>query len=193
LLYVFLDENQDIYRCSASIPVQGEPFVLDRNCRNTGYIHDAAYLHYRGGPVQRPAIAGSRVEILTAPTLELQARQIGQLVTRLTEAEGIAAHDIAVLLCSPSNRETCEKFLRHCHLPKSIQLGRIEDYGPNSLTVDTVARFKGLERAVTIVWEFGDCDPERDRETLYVGLSRAKSLLYACGTKEACAAKFERV
>jgi hypothetical protein len=69
-------------------------------------------------------------------------------------------------------------------------MGRIEDYGPNGLTVDTVARFKGLERAVTILWEFGDCDLERDRETLYVGLSRAKSLLYLCGTKEAIAAKF---
>ncbi|MDW4549925.1 ATP-binding domain-containing protein [Defluviimonas sp. D31] len=193
LLYVFLDENQDIYRRSASIPVPGEPLVLDRNCRNTAAIHDAAYRYYRGGSVQQPEIAGSPVEILTAPTLELQARQICQLVTRLTQTERIAAHDIAVLLCSASNRETCEKFLRQCNMPKSIRLGRIEDYGPNSLTVDIVARFKGLERAVTIVWEFGDCDPERDRETLYVGLSRAKSLLYACGTKEACAAKFERV
>lgn len=190
LLYVFLDENQDIYSRSASIPVLGEPLVLDRNCRNTAAIHDSAYRHYRGGPVQRPAIIGSPVEILAAPTLELQARQIGQLVTRLTQTEGIAAHDIAVLLCIAKNRETCERFLLQCGLPKSIRMGRIEDYGPNGLTVDTVARFKGLERAVTILWEFGDCDLERDRETLYVGLSRAKSLLYLCGTKEAIAAKF---
>lgn len=190
MLYVFLDENQDIYRRSASIPVPGEPLVLDRNCRNTAAIHDAAYRHYRGGPVQRPAIPGSPVEFLAAPTLELQARQIGQLVTRLTQIENVAPHDIAVLFCTASNREICEKLLHQCHLPKSIRLGRIEDYGPNGLTVDTVARFKGLERAVTILWEFGDCDPERNRETLYVGLSRAKSLLYACGTKESCAAMF---
>src|SRR5215204_6054771 len=31
MLYVFLDENQDIYRRSASIPITGEPMVLDRN------------------------------------------------------------------------------------------------------------------------------------------------------------------
>ena len=189
LLYVFLDENQDIYRRSASIPVPGEPLVLNRNCRNTAIIHDMVYRYYRGGPVQQPAIPGSPVEVLAAPTLELQTRQIGQLITRLTQTEGIAAHDIAVLLCKASNRETCERLLGQCHLPKSVRLGRIEDFGPNGLTVDTVARFKGLERAVTIVWEFGDCDSERDRETLYVGLSRAKSLLYVCGTKEACAAK----
>lgn len=192
LLYVFLDENQDIYRRSGSIPVPGEPLVLDRNCRNTAAIHDAAYRHYRGGPVQRSAIAGSPVEFIFAPTLEMQARQIGQLITRLTQTEGIAAHDIAVLLCTAKNRETCEKLLGQLPLPKTIRLGRIEDYGPNSLTVETVARFKGLERAVTIIWEFADCDPERDREIFYVGLSRAKSLLYLCGTKEAYAAKFER-
>jgi len=190
MLYVFLDEIQDIYRRSASIPVLGEPLVFDRNCRNTTAIHDLAYRHYRGGPVQRPSIAGSPLEFLTAPTLELQAQQIGQLVTRLTQTEGIAAHDIAILLCTARNREVCEKLLHQYQLPKSIRLGRIEDYGPDCLTLDTVARFKGLERAVTIVWEFGECDPERDRETLYVGLSRAKSLLYLCGTKEASAAKF---
>ena len=193
LLYVFLDENQDIYRRSTSIPVQGEPLVLDRNCRNTAAIHDAAYLYYRGGPVLQSAIVGAPVESLIAPTLELQAKRIGQLITRLTQTEGVAAHDIAVLLCNARNRETCEKYLRQCQLPRAIELGRIEDYGPNGLTVDTVARFKGLERAVTIVWEFGECDPERDRETLYVGLSRAKSLLYVCGTKEACAAVFGRI
>ena len=191
LLYVFLDENQDIYRRSARIPVPGEPLVLDRNCRNTAAIHDAAYMHYRGGPVQKSAIAGLPVEFIKAPTLELQARQIAQLVTRLMQSEGIPAHDIAVLLCTAANRDICEKLLSRCPLPNSIRLGRIEDYGPDGLTVDTVARFKGLERAVTIVWEFADCDTERDRETFYVGLSRAKSMLYLCGTKETIAAKFE--
>ncbi|MEQ9260034.1 MAG: AAA family ATPase, partial [Roseovarius sp.] len=190
LLYVFLDENQDIYRRSASIPIHGEPLVLDRNCRNTAAIHEAAYRHYRGGLVQRSAIAGSPVEFLNAPTLEQQAKQIGQLVTRLTQTEGILAHEIAVLLCTARNRATCEKLLSQCPLPKTLRLGRIEDYGPDSLTVDTVARFKGLERAVIIVWEFADCDPDRDRETFYVGLSRAKSLLFICGTKEAHTAKF---
>jgi len=35
MIYVFLDENQDIYRRSTNIPVPGEPMVLDCNCRNT--------------------------------------------------------------------------------------------------------------------------------------------------------------
>lgn len=35
-----------------------------------------------------------------------------------------------------------------------------------------------------------DCDPIRDREMLYVGMSRAKSLLFLCGDKAACARVF---
>jgi superfamily I DNA and RNA helicase len=55
------------------------------------------------------------------------------------------------------------------------------------VTVDTMARFKGLEREVIILWGFDSTDPSRDRETLYVGMSRAKAALYLCGTREACA------
>jgi superfamily I DNA and RNA helicase len=62
----------------------------------------------------------------------------------------------------------------------------VEDFGPGRLTVDTVARFKGLERAVVILWAFDSCDVSVDRETLYVGMSRAKSVLYICGSREAC-------
>lgn len=37
-----------------------------------------------------------------------------------------------------------------------------------------------------MLWSLDNCAPEKDRETLYVGMSRAKSLLFLCGTREAC-------
>lgn len=40
-----------------------------------------------------------------------------------------------------------------------------------------------------IVWAFDGSDVGRDRETLYVGMSRAKSVLYVCGSREA----FDRI
>src|SRR3546814_3045172 len=67
-------------------------------------------------------------------------------------------------------------------IPRGVKWGRIEAYAPHSITVDTVARFKGLERAIIILWGLDNSDPQRDRETLYVGMSRAKSILYLCGT-----------
>jgi hypothetical protein len=186
MLYVFLDENQDIYHRSANIPVTGEPMVLDRNCRNTDAIHAAAYSHYRGAAVEPPEIAGIGVERLFASDIEKQARSIGSLVTKLVADENVAPHEIAILLCDASDRPARERALQKLPLPAIVRLGRVEDFGPGGLTVDTVARFKGLERAVIILWAFDNCDVGRDRETLYVGMSRAKSALFVCGTREAC-------
>jgi len=186
MLYVFLDENQDIYHRSASIPVPGEPMILDRNCRNTSAIHDAAYRHYRGTAVAAPEIAGVEVGTIHAGGIERQARAIGALLTRLIVAERIAPHDIAVLICKGALRSAYETVLARVPIPSDSRLGWIEEYDPGVITVDTVARFKGLERPVIILWALDDCTPGRDRETLYVGMSRAKSVLYICATREAC-------
>jgi hypothetical protein len=186
MLYVFLDENQDIYRRSSNIPVPGEPMVLDRNCRNTDAIHSAAYRHYRGAPVEPPQISGVAVECLVAADLAAQAKAIGGVVTRLITDEAVVPHDIAILLCDPSDRLERERALQNLPLPKTAKLGRIEDFEKERLTVDTVARFKGLERGVIILWAFDSPNLSADRETFYVGMSRAKSVLYLCGTRTAC-------
>ena len=186
LLYVFLDENQDIYGRSASIPIAGEPMVLERNCRNTGRIHAAAYRFYRGSAVKAPEIPGLDLQTLVATGIEKQAHAIAALITRLVAEEQVLPHEIAVLLCSTKDREMQERLLAASAIPKSASFGRLEEYGPSSVTVDSVARFKGLERSVVILWAFEGCTPASDRETLYVGMSRAKSLLYLCGSQEAC-------
>jgi hypothetical protein len=49
-----------------------------------------------------------------------------------------------------------------------------------------VARFKGLERAVLFLWGLDEIDPYRDRELLYVGMSRAKGRLTLVGAESAC-------
>lgn len=100
--------------------------------------------------------------------------------------ENVAPHDIALLLCDTSDREVKERTVSANPIPVSAKLRRLKAYRPGSITVDTVARLKGLERAVVILWALDDCSPVHNRETLYVGMSRAKSLLYLCGTQESC-------
>ncbi|MQB35118.1 DUF2075 domain-containing protein [Agrobacterium rhizogenes] len=184
LLYVFLDENQDIYGRSAAIPIASEPMMLDRNCRNTSRIHAAAYRYYKGTTIEAPAIAGVEVESIVASGIETQARAIAALVTRLIAEEKVKPYEIGVLLCDAKVREDCERAIATTALPADAKWGRLEAYGPGSLTVDTVARFKGLERQIIILWGLDRCTPEKDRETLYVGMSRAKALLFLCGEKE---------
>lgn len=131
-------------------------------------------------------IAGAEVELLVAPDLDRQARAISALVTRLVAVEGVAPHDIGVLLCDGRVRSTFERALAATTIPKAARWGHLEGYGPGSITVDSVAKFKGLERPIIILWGLDTCDPVADRETLYVGMSRAKSLLFLCGTVAAC-------
>tara|TARA_R110002051_G_scaffold2924_11_gene15440 strand:- start:8960 stop:10630 length:1671 start_codon:yes stop_codon:yes gene_type:complete len=186
LLYVFLDENQDIYGRSAAIPISGEPMLLDKNCRNTSHIHAAAYRYYKGAAIEAPAIAGVGVEMIPATGIDRQARAIASLVTRLVAEEKMKPHDIGILLCDAAVREASERALAATSIPGTAKWGRLEAYRPGSVTVDTVARFKGLERSIVILWGLDSCTPEKDRETLYVGMSRAKSLLFLCGDKVAC-------
>ncbi|MEB3415013.1 ATP-binding domain-containing protein [Alteriqipengyuania sp. WL0013] len=186
LLYVFLDENQDIYRRSGNIPVNSEPMILDQNCRNTGAVHRAAYKHYRGIDVRPSPIEGVEVVSLPASSRASQAKSIASLITKLVVEEQIAPHDIAVLICDKKAKAEYEEALCRLPIPKPARFGRLEDFGPNVLTVDTVARFKGLERDIVILWAFDDLSAEHDRETFYVGMSRAKSSLYLCGDRARC-------
>src|SRR3546814_16712365 len=80
LLYVFLDENQDIYGRATSIPIAGQPMVLDKNCRNTTPIHAAAYRYYKGDEVQTSLIDGTDVQTLAASDTDKQ--EIGRASCR---------------------------------------------------------------------------------------------------------------
>jgi hypothetical protein len=93
--------------------------------------------------------------------------------SRLVAEEKISAHDMAILLCDGRQKTVCERALTAVPIPSAARFARLEDYGECVVTVDTVARFKGLERDVIILWAFDDCSVVRDRETLYVGMSRA--------------------
>ncbi|MFC7498468.1 UvrD-helicase domain-containing protein [Enterovirga sp. GCM10030262] len=187
LLYVFLDENQDVYSRSGEIPIKGESVVLDRNCRTSAAIHRAAYRHYRGAEVLTSDIEGVPVETVTAGDIDRQAKSISAIVTRLVAEERVAPHHIAVLVCDHGGKLDYERALRKHPFPKAVTLDHLEGYREGSVTVDTVRRFKGLERQVIILWGFDHADPELDRETIYVGMSRATSALYLVGTREACA------
>jgi hypothetical protein len=186
LLYVFIDENQDVYSRSGQIPVKSEPIVLDRNCRTSAAIHRAAYRHYRGTEVVPSDIEGVPVEIVTAGDTDRQAKSVCAIIIRLVAEERIPPHHIAVLICDHENKAIYERALKRFPVPSTVSLQHLEDYREGSLTVDTVRRFKGLERPVIILWGFDSSDPERDREILYVGMSRATSVLYLVGSGFAC-------
>jgi hypothetical protein len=184
-LYVFTDPNQAIYRRNVRLPVNDEPFCLTTNCRNTVYIHKAAYRYFQGEPTDPPAIEGVELFRLAGRTVEDQAAYIAREITRLLTKEGLNADQVAVLVLGRPKDQYYDAL-------KKLNIGTglrwtIEAYDPKRVLLDTVKRFKGLEAAVIFLWLPPVLDEMDDREALYVGLSRAKSMLYMVGTETALA------
>lgn len=177
-LYIFFDDNQNVYSRASTFPIKSEPFLLITNCRNTNQIHDAAYKYYEGEPVAPPGIAGEEVHIIEASSREAQATKIYSKIVDLIAKEQVAASDITVLVADGLRKKEYYDELHGRPLPQPntwIAEGARRD---KAVLLDTVKRFKGLESAIIFLWGLDGLDVERDQELLYVGLSRAKSVVY---------------
>lgn len=179
-LYIFIDENQALYRRHGNLPVKDEPFHLTANCRNTAPIHRAGYAYYTGAAVDEPDLPGQEVNRLAAEGDVAQAEAIATTVRGLL-ASGVRPEDIAVLLAKrPKVR--LHALLQVHRLPAGTAWS-IETAGQrNSVLVDTVNRFKGLESPAVILWLGDETVAGEEWEVVYVGTTRAKSLLYVVGS-----------
>ena len=187
LLYIFYDENQNVYTRASTFPTDLSPVMLNINCRNTKQIHGAAYQYYEGKDIQAPSIVGSEIQILDAPDITKQAKKIYDLISSLISKEKIPPSSISVLIADKLRRREYEKILHSFTLPATARWGDVDDQRQeNEVVIETVARFKGLESDILILWGLDRLPPQERRETLYVGLSRAKSLLYICGINQIC-------
>lgn len=180
-LYIFLDENQSLYRKSAELPIKDEPFYLPANCRNTAQIHRAGYAYYAGAEVDAPDLNGQEIEHIAIDNDPEQSKGIFKIVGKLL-SEGIPSKEIVVLLAKQP-KSYLIKLLQTHKLPNGIVWSDGIAGHKNAVLVDTVARFKGLEASVIILWLGEDVVDGSKRETLYVGITRAKSLLYLIGSK----------
>ncbi|MBI5294599.1 MAG: NERD domain-containing protein [Chloroflexi bacterium] len=184
-LYIFYDFNQALYQQNASLPIKDEPFTLTVNCRNTKYIHEAAYHFYKGDQVDPPDNEGVPVETHTKETLPEQVDELHSLVSALISKERMEPKDIVILVAGYA-KENYYKELRSLTLHKGIKYSIEAHRVPNTVLVDTVTRFKGLESNILILWGLDEFDPKQDKEDLYVAFSRAKSRLHLFGTQAAC-------
>ena len=187
-LYIFYDENQNVYTKASTFPADTAPITLTVNCRNTRQIHRTAYSYYSGTPVEAPPFAGDEIQVLNAPNLDRQAKRIYELVTRLLVTEKVPAPSIAILIADRVRRRQYQEALNKFKLPKNRFWGGVDDRSSRCVTVETVARFKGLEAVVLVLWGLDLLANDERTETLYVGISRAKSVLYLCGSKSNCEA-----
>lgn len=179
--YIFTDENQALYPRRGELPINDEPFLLTANCRNTAPIHEAAYRFYKGEVIDPPELSGPAIIWSPSETDDDQASAIAQRFHQWVTLEGIAAHDVAVLVAKRP-KAFCYELLQSNQNAQKLNWS-VEQHGRSgAVLLDTVARFKGLEAQAVILWLGDEVVSEGLWETVYVGLTRGKSLLAVAGT-----------
>ena len=169
ILYVFHDDNQQVYRRVSSFPAGLNECVLRDNLRNTRRIHAVTTRFYRGEPLRAKGPEGREVECIAAETPAAAVREIHRLLHRLVREEGVPERDIAVLYGSSVNGPVKRGEKVGTFFTTTDQVAE-----PQKVLLDSVKRFKGLERPVVILTGIDHLSPEEENALLYVGLSRAR-------------------
>ncbi|RMH03812.1 MAG: hypothetical protein D6704_12110 [Nitrospirae bacterium] len=179
-LRVFMDSNQRIYgnagNCVHDLCVV--PIRLSRNLRNTKNIHKAALVHYSGPNIVADGPDGIEVSWVIAESIDAKIKAAHKELRRLVFNEEVAPGDIAVLVNGPVAKE---RFLEGSS-GTSIPFTDAEIMALEDVVVDTVRRFKGLERPAMILVVTSD-DMER-HELAYVAFSRARAYLCVVCSQE---------
>jgi superfamily I DNA/RNA helicase len=122
---------------------------------------------------------------LNAESIDRQAAEIANEAGRLLVVEGLRPADLVVLVAGKPKQDFYDSLARHRMPGKRAWSIEVRSEAETVL-VDTVARFKGLEAPVIFLWLPPIVDEVDDKETLYVGLTRAKSRVYLVGRERIC-------
>jgi hypothetical protein len=178
ILRVMSDSNQRVY-AAGGVPgadLELIPIRLKRNLRNTQAIHGAAQVHYDGPEIEAQGPEGPAVCWTPAAREQLVGATYAEL-RRLIYREEVAPSDIAILFPSA---EWFDPF-RMVAARSDLEFASCDDLTSEAVIIDTVRRFKGLERpAVILVVAASDMVGS---ELAYVGMSRPRTFLAVVATK----------
>lgn len=181
-LRVFVDNNQNVYGVDPNLieDIEAMPVDLTLNFRNTKSIHKVASVHYKGVETRATGPDGIEVSWILAHNAQAKIDTCIKQFSRLIDNDKVVQGDIAVLF---NRQSTKEEFLRKIE-ERSIKVATTdaEKLEGKSVVVDTVRRFKGLERmAIILVVDGNETQP---RELAYVAFSRARAYLCVISSKK---------
>ena len=178
LLYVFADDNQNLYGGTLPIAEKDRVGPIPHNLRNTKEIGEFVSVFYAGDaePTARGP-DGEPVQILGYEDDGALVRLLAIVLRSLVEDERVPLEDIVVLTPSGDDKSR----LRTRGSVDGFRLSPSVE--PGSVLATSVHAFKGLERPVVILAELGDKHVEDLRQYLYVGGSRARNHLIVLATE----------
>ena len=161
---VFADSNQNIYREKWIPPFDVDPFELNVNCRNTIEIA-ARFTKLAGTTTETKGTHGIHPTVKIANTDNQVAKAVRASVKLFLDEARVSPADMVVLVNRKSELELAQ--------------AELQDIGGAAakIPVETIQRFKGLEATAAIVI-LRTVDSLEFDPLVYVGLSRARSLLH---------------
>jgi DNA helicase IV len=180
LFRIFYDNNQRVYASAIELPkeVALVPIRLTLNLRNTRRIHELVRQHYTGHEIEALGPEGVEVRWIKVNTPEELALRISDCISRLVSLEHVPPDHIAVLV---STEKTIKGIAPSNRLGK-FHTARCDERCEGRIVVETIRRFKGLERPIVVI--SATSDTVIDRELPYVALSRARTHLVVVGTEK---------
>jgi hypothetical protein len=165
LFLVFADRQQAIYREDWEPPFNAVEYSLDLNCRNTNQIA-AVVARIYGDELPTSGADGPDPEFHAVESPEGIDKTLRGILHRLVNEGAIPADRVVILT---QGRETKDRLVGQTSA--GLPLGAIGT--PDTIAVETIYRFKGLEADATIVI-LDRLEKDRDRALAYIGLSRAR-------------------
>jgi hypothetical protein len=167
-LYVFYDDNQRVYRQRSKLSKGLVRAALTRNLRNARPIFSLGHAFYKGAEVHCSGPEGRPPELVEAANDQARLKALSRVLHHLIREEGVSPGDICVLT---------GRRLDNCCIGQADHVGAFPiSIGGQSavdrVLLETVRRFKGLERPVIILIEIDDISDSD--EIMYVGVTRAR-------------------
>lgn len=171
--YIFYDDNQKIYHQHADgskkMSKSFFSFGLSYNIRNSKPIFTGSSAFYQGGTLKSLGPDGDGIEWIEAEQQQ-RDRKLEKTLNKLINTEGVAKSEIAVL--TARTHKTYESFS-----VGKYEFCKADDINSDYIVLDSIYRFKGLEKKVVILIDLNAALNRKQLQLLYVGFSRARSLL----------------
>lgn len=179
-LYVFYDESQNVFSrdFGDKFFIDGEPFVLRYNIRNTSNIYQYT--------LDRTSLGTdtlvNQIEGVEPDERKINRKQavisfIDSVINKLVNREGVSPEKITIL----SNRGLDQSVLSDVYYVGGYPLVSLENKNDKSIAFSTVEAFKGLESDIVIFINHTYRDEPKTEEIKsiqYTALTRARFYLY---------------
>jgi len=173
--YIFYDPDQNVFDTDMDFPIDGPPFTLTQNCRNTKAICNYAS-RYASGEMRTSDRSPEGVPVRESvnPSPAGRRRKVGAILEELVNEQGLSPDRIVILGGHRIDRTS---------LPPGSRVGDFTvaeggGQGPRTVRYHTYMKFKGCEADAVILLDVDPSDSRWSDLAVYTTASRAKHVLY---------------